>query len=74
MKRSEINAAMKNALKLFKEYKISLPPFVLWTPEEWGEKGNEVDEIRENMALMVSVSSRPARSKRKPSMWYSSAQ
>lgn len=49
MKRSEINDAIKNALKLFKEYRISLPPFVLWSPEEWKEKGNEVDEIRDNM-------------------------
>lgn len=49
MKRSEINTIMKNALKLFKEYKISLPEFVLWTPEEWKTKGDEVAEIKENM-------------------------
>ena len=49
MKRSEINNAMIKALKLFNEYKISLPPFVLWTPEEWANKGEEVDEIRDNM-------------------------
>ena len=42
MKRSEINNAMKDALKLFKEYRISVPPFVLWTPEEWKKKGEEV--------------------------------
>ena len=49
MKRSEINNAMKKALKLFKENKISLPPFVKWTPEEWKNKGEEVNEIRDNM-------------------------
>lgn len=49
MKRSEINQAMKNALELFKEYKIALPPFVLWTPEEWKTKGEEVAEIKDNM-------------------------
>ena len=49
MKRSEINAAMKNALELFKEYKVALPPFVLWTPEEWKTKGEEVQEIKDNM-------------------------
>lgn len=48
MKRSEINIAIKNALKLFKEYKISLPEFLFWTPEEWQTKGSEADEIREN--------------------------
>ncbi len=49
MKRSEINAIMKEALALFNEYKISLPEFVLWTPEEWKTKGDEVAEIKENM-------------------------
>ena len=49
MKRSEINAAIRDALKLFAEYRISLPPFVLWTPEEWKEKGSETAEIRDNM-------------------------
>ena len=49
MKRSEINAAIHNAMALFEEYKISLPPFVNWTPEEWKEKGEECQEIRDNM-------------------------
>ena len=49
MKRSEINATMKNALALFEEYKISLPPFVKWTPEEWAKKGEETREIKDNM-------------------------
>jgi len=49
MKRSEINAIMRDAKKLFAEYRISLPPFVLWTPEEWKTKGAEVQEIKDNM-------------------------
>ena len=49
MKRSQINAAIRSALKLFDEYKISLPPFVSWTPEQWQEKGDEVQEIKDNM-------------------------
>jgi len=49
MKRSEINATMKKALSLFEEYKISLPPFVKWTPAEWALKGEETREIKENM-------------------------
>ena len=49
MKRSEINAIMKDALKLFDEYKISLPPFAKWTPEEWKQKGDETQEIKDNM-------------------------
>lgn len=49
MKRSEINKIMQEALEIFKEYKISLPPFVLWSPEEWKNKGEEAQEIRDNM-------------------------
>ena len=49
MKRSEINAAIQDAKKLFADYRISLPPFVLWTPEEWKTKGPEVQEIKDNM-------------------------
>ncbi len=49
MKRSEINAAIKDAKRLFEDYRISLPPFVLWTPEEWRTKGPEVQEIKDNM-------------------------
>lgn len=49
MKRSEINNAIHSAMKLFEEYKISLPPFVNWTPEQWQEKGAECQEIRDNM-------------------------
>ncbi len=49
MKRSEINQIMKDAMALFQEYKITLPPFVTWTPEEWKEKGAEVQEIKDNM-------------------------
>lgn len=49
MKRSEINSAIREALELFKEYKISLPPFVTWTEKEWMGKGAEVQEIKDNM-------------------------
>ena len=49
MKRSEINSAMRDAMKLFSEYKITLPKFTLWSAEEWKNKGEEVVEIKENM-------------------------
>lgn len=49
MKRSEINAAMRDALALFNEYKITLPAFTLWSEEEWKTKGEETTEIIENM-------------------------
>lgn len=49
MKRSEINAALKEMEAMIKEYRFALPPFSDFTPEEWQEKGHEYDEIRDNM-------------------------
>ena len=49
MKRSQINQIQDNALKLFNEYRISLPPFVFWSVEEWKQKGEEVAEIKDNL-------------------------
>lgn len=49
MKRSEVNAALKEMEQMIKEYRFSLPPFCHFTPEQWQEKGHDYDEIRENM-------------------------
>lgn len=48
MKRSEINAIIKEFEAMLKEYRFALPPFLSFTPEEWAEKGHEYDEIRDN--------------------------
>lgn len=49
MKRSEINQRIREMEKMLQEYRIYVPPFLYWTPEEWEEKGHEYDEIRDNM-------------------------
>ncbi len=49
MKRSEINQCIKKMEKLIRASGFYLPPFALWTPEEWETKGHEYDEIRDNM-------------------------
>ena len=49
MKRSEINAALKEMEAMIKAYRFSLPPFCHFTPEEWEEKGHDYDEVRDNM-------------------------
>ena len=49
MKRSEINAALKEMEAMIQEYRFALPPFCHFTPEEWQTKGHECDEIRDNM-------------------------
>ena len=49
MKRSEINAALKELEAACEKYSCFLPPFCGFTPEEWQEKGPEYDEIRDCM-------------------------
>lgn len=47
MKRSEINALIRDADAFFKTHGFHLPPFAYWTPAEWAQKGPEVREIVE---------------------------
>ena len=49
MKRSEINKALKEMEEMVRSCGFALPPFCAFTPEEWGQKGHEYDEIRDNM-------------------------
>ena len=49
MKRSEINRALKRMEEMIREYRISLPDFCQFTPEEWRTKGHDYDEVRDNM-------------------------
>lgn len=49
MKRSQINKIMRNAIAFIQSENFSLPPFVTWTYEEWKEKNEEYDEIKDNM-------------------------
>lgn len=49
MKRSEVNAALKEMEQMINDYRFALPPFCHFTPEEWQEKGHDYDEIRDNM-------------------------
>jgi len=48
MKRSEINAIMRQAGEFLAGRQFYLPPFAWWTPEEWRAKGREVAEIVES--------------------------
>ena len=42
MKRSEINAIIREADAFINGKGFCLPPFAYWTPEEWASKGEEV--------------------------------
>ena len=47
MKRSEINAIIREADDFIRAHGFHLPPFAHWTPDEWKTKGPEVREIVE---------------------------
>ena len=47
MKRSEINAALREMEAFCRKLQVSLPPFCAFTPEDWGTLGHEYDEIRD---------------------------
>jgi len=48
MKRSEINAILRDADEFIRKCGFHLPPFAYWTPEDWKQKGEEVREIIDN--------------------------
>jgi D-lyxose ketol-isomerase len=45
VKRSEINAILRDADAFLRQHQFALPPFAYWTPEQWAAKGPEVREI-----------------------------
>lgn len=49
MKRSEINALMRQSVEFMQAQHFHLPPFAFWSPEDWQGKGAEADEIRDCM-------------------------
>ena len=48
MKRSEINRIMRDAADFARAKGFLLPPFAFWSPEDWADKGEEYNELREN--------------------------
>lgn len=49
MKRSEINAALKEMEAFIESYRFALPPFCHFSPADWQQKGHDYDEIRDNL-------------------------
>ncbi len=49
MKRSKINAALREMEAMLRAYRVSLPDFCGFTPEDWRRKGHDYDEVRDNM-------------------------
>ena len=48
MKRSGINAAIRQAEEMLAKHQIHLPTFTHWTPEQWKEAASAADRIRAN--------------------------
>jgi D-lyxose ketol-isomerase len=48
MKRSEINAIIKEARAFFASQNFNLPQWIDWSEEEWKTKGTECAEIKRN--------------------------
>jgi D-lyxose ketol-isomerase len=46
MKRSQINALMRQAVAFFDRHSFRLPPFAFWSPSDWRTRGEEADELR----------------------------
>jgi D-lyxose ketol-isomerase len=49
MKRSEINAILVRAKRLFEAHQIRLPVWAYWPPEQWKSAGAEIQEIKDAM-------------------------
>ena len=49
MKRSEINAALREMEAMLRACRVCLPEFCGFTPEDWRQKGHDWDEVRDNM-------------------------
>jgi hypothetical protein len=45
MKRSEINALIRDGDAFVKQHQFYLPPFAYWSPQDWQNKGEEAFEI-----------------------------
>ena len=45
MKRSHINQTLEQAIDFFKEYKVELPPFAYWSPEESSSNKNRAAKL-----------------------------
>ena len=48
MKRSDINAIMRDADAFIRKHGFHLPPFAYWSPADWATKGEEAREIPDN--------------------------
>ena len=46
MKRSQINNAVKHAIKMLENNNMRLPAFAYWTPDEWEKRRADIENIK----------------------------
>ncbi len=46
MRRSEINAVMRDAVEFFATHRFHLPPFAFWRSADWTSWGSEAEDIQ----------------------------
>ena len=46
MKRSEVNAILRDSEAFCRERRFELPPFAFWSLDDWRKRASETDEIR----------------------------
>ena len=49
MKRSEINAALREMEQMLQDCRVYLPDFCYFTPADWQTKGHDYDEVRDDL-------------------------
>jgi D-lyxose ketol-isomerase len=49
VKRSKINALIRDSIKFFESMNFRLPPWAYWKPEDWRDKSDTVSEIVDTM-------------------------
>ena len=49
MKRSELNQIISDAIDFVRSYRLELPPFAYWSPDDWSKLGEDEREIVDNM-------------------------
>ena len=49
MKRSQINAALREMEQMLQDCRVYLPDFCYFTPADWQTKGHDYDEVRDDL-------------------------
>ena len=49
LNRARVERSIAIARQVFREFRVTLPPFASWTTSDWDRAGPEYDEVRDCM-------------------------